>query len=90
MNWKGCEKKLLLPNLRGTVLTYFHEGLWYSSGPGTYRIKSMIEVCDLTVKLYIMCSVRLISSNLYKAALLKYEHTVNMVLNTLVYYWYCQ
>ena len=59
MNWKGYERKLLLPNLRCTVLTYFHEGLWLSSGPGTYRIKSMIEVHDLTVKLYLMCSVRL-------------------------------
>jgi len=48
MNWKVCDKKLLLllPNWRGTVLTYL-------------RIKRMIEVRDLTVKLYIMCSVRL-------------------------------
>jgi len=57
MNWKECERKLLLTNLRCTVLTYFPEGLWLSCGPGTYRIKSMIDVPDLTVKLYIMLAV---------------------------------
>jgi hypothetical protein len=46
MNWKGCERKLLLPNLKCTVLTYFPEGLWLSFGPGTYRIQSMIDVPD--------------------------------------------
>ena len=57
MNWAGCERKLLLPNLRCTVLTYFPEGLWLSFGPGTYRIQSMIDVSDLTVNLYIMLAV---------------------------------
>ena len=49
----------MLPNLRCTILTYFPEGLWLSSGPGTYKIRSMIDVPDLTVKLYIMFGVRL-------------------------------
>jgi len=59
VNWKGCERKLLVPNVRCTVLTYFPEGFWLSFGPGTYRIKTMIDVSDLTVKLYIVFSVRL-------------------------------
>ena len=57
MNWEGCERKLLLPNLRSTILTYLPEGLWLSFGPGTYRIKSMIDVPDLNVNLYIMLAV---------------------------------
>jgi hypothetical protein len=51
--------KLLLPNLRCTILTYFPGGFLMSFGTGTYRIKSMTDVPDLTVKLYIMFSVRL-------------------------------
>ena len=57
MNWKGCERKLLLPNLRSTILTYLPEGCWLSFGPETYRIKSMIDVPDLNVNLYIMLAV---------------------------------
>ena len=58
MNWEGCERKLLLPNLRSAVLTYFPEGFWLSFGPWTYRIQSMIDVSDLTpVNLYIMLAV---------------------------------
>jgi len=49
----------LLPKLRCTILIYFPEGLWLSFGPGTYRIKSMIDVPFVTAKLYIMFSVRL-------------------------------
>ena len=49
----------MLPNLTCTILTYFREGLCLSSGPGTYKIQSMIGVPDLTVKLYIMFSLRL-------------------------------
>jgi hypothetical protein len=57
VNWEGCERKLLLPNLRSAVLTYFPEGFWLSFGPWTYRIQSMIDVSDLTVNLYIMLAV---------------------------------
>jgi hypothetical protein len=59
VNWKGCERKLLLPNLRCTIVTYFPERLWLNSGPGTYKIQSMLDVPDLTVKLCMMFSVRL-------------------------------
>jgi len=59
VNWKVHERKLLLPNLRCTIFTYFAEGFWLCFGPGTYRIKSMIDVPDLTMKFYIMFSVRL-------------------------------
>ena len=63
MNWKGCERKLLLPNLRCTTPICFPEGFWetigypvfrLSFGPGSYRIKSRIDVSDLTVN-YVLC-----------------------------------
>ena len=59
VNWKWCERKLLLPNLRCTILTHFPEGLWLNSGPGTYKIQNMVDVPDLTVKLWFMFIVRL-------------------------------
>jgi len=64
VNWNGCERKLLLPNLRCTIFTYFRERLWLCFGPWTYRIKNMIDVPDLTMKFYIMFSVKTVGINL--------------------------